>query len=827
MRILDWCGAILLLSLTARSQCTNPWQAATPVPGTNGSVFASVTWDPDGAGPLPLCLVLGGQFTTAGSVAVSNIAMWNSASATWSGLGGGVNGPVSALAVLPDGRLAVGGSFGLAGGVAATCIATWNGTSWASVGGGTNGQVYSMLVMANGDLVVGGVFQVAGSAASPWIARWNGTAWSPIGYGPYGGVYALVQMPNGDLIAAGSFWERVMRWNGSAWSSLSYSYNPVYSLAVLPNGDLLTGGYDGVKRWNGLTWSVLGSLQHVQVVRILPNGELVAGGLISPWLYGPAHGVVRWNGTAWVAIGGGVYREYGYPNVNTMTVLPSGELLVAGGFDHAGSFGAADNVATWDGNDWWPIGRVLNGDVQALATLPNGDLLCGGSFTAAGGVAAYGVARWDGSSWSALGGGTNGPVRAVLGLPNGDIVVGGAFVSAGGAPANRLALWNGAQWTALGTGFDGVVHALARLPNGDLVAGGEFAMAGGVPASKVARWNGVAWAPLGAGMQSAPGGGVYSLLPLANGDLIAGGSFTTAGGMPSSQVARWNGSAWSALGSGMSQGTYDGVLALALDRQGDLVASGTFTAAGGIPANNIAKWNGTAWSSLGSGPAAVTSITALQTLPGGDLLAGGRSNTGSGYMRFLGRWDGTSWNSIATGAGPSVSAIARRPNDDLVVGLSFARWGSGGGGHPMLATLSTTCPAQSVAIGPGCVGAGSGQHLAAMSPPWSGTTFRARATGLAPNALAVAVYSFQQTSIPMPSVHAFGTPGCTLRVDDEVLYSFPVVGGAVETAVTIPALGILIGATFYHQVVPVELGAAFDIVAVSTTDALALTIGAF
>ena len=53
-------------------------------------------------------------------------------------------------------------------------------------------------------------------------------------------------------------------------------------------------------------------------------------------------------------------------------------------------------------------------------------------------------------------------------------------------------------------------------------------------------------------------GQVYALLPLPNGDLVVGGAFSTAGGVAVSNVARWDGASWSALGSG----TDDDVTAL-------------------------------------------------------------------------------------------------------------------------------------------------------------------------------------------------------------------------------------------------------------------------
>jgi len=103
-----------------------------------------------------------------------------------------------------------------------------------------------------------------------------------------------------------------------------------------------------------------------------------------------------------------------------------------------------------------------------------------------------------------------------------------------------------------------------------------------------------AWGPLGTGM-----GGTspyVNALTVYNGELIAGGYFSTAGGATCTHIARWNGSAWQALGSGMN----DAVYALAV-YNGELVAGGTFTTAGAVPCNFIARWNGSAWQALGAG----------------------------------------------------------------------------------------------------------------------------------------------------------------------------------------------------------------------------------
>src|SRR5262245_27301536 len=162
-------------------------------------------------------------------------------------------------------------------------------------------------------------------------------------------------------------------------------------------------------------------------------------------------------------------------------------LVIGGRFSVAGTI-AANNIAIWDPGSglWSALGSGMNNTVNALTTLPNGDLIAGGLFTTAGGTSANYIARWNGTSWSALSSGLSSMVRAVVALPNGDLVAGGVFSAAGGGSANRIARWDGTSWSALGSGMDVLVNALAVLPNGDLVAGGVFFTAGGTSASRIA-----------------------------------------------------------------------------------------------------------------------------------------------------------------------------------------------------------------------------------------------------------------------------------------------------------------------------------------------------
>ncbi|MEO6596538.1 MAG: hypothetical protein ABIP94_17440, partial [Planctomycetota bacterium] len=836
------------------------WLPGEGLPGVGGTVYASTTWDPDGAGPVPPQLVVGGTFLTAGTTLANRIARWDPATGVWSALGAGVDGDVRALATMPNGDLVVAGYFASAGGVPASRIARWDGASWSALGAGFDDQVRALTVLPNGDLIAGGAFQTAGGANTPLIARWDGTSWSALGGGLQSvfpavqGVWALTVMTNGDLIVGGTFLgavgvaaRHIARWNGTSWLALgagltgSVGSDCVYSLTTLPNGNLVAGGQFStvggaalhLALWDGVTWSALGSaingaFNQVQVSALttMPNGDLVASGTFSFIGGVAARHIARWNGSSWSALGAGMFSIMvsGAAPVYALTVLPSGELIAGGFFWRSGSV-SASGVSRWDGANWTALAGGMDGSVAAMVRLANGDLVVGGSFRTAGGLATDRIARWDGTSWSPLGSGMDDSIAALAVLPNGDVVAGGFFTTAGGISASRIARWNGITWSPLGAGMNSIVAALRVLPNGDLIAGGGFGNTGGVVVNNIARWDGTAWASLGAGIA-----GWVSALDLSpNGDLVAGGSFAAAGGVSANCIARWNGVAWSALGSGIN----GSVRALVVQANGDLVASGGFNVAGAVSANNIARWDGATWWPLGTGltgPPFLYGVSALAVLPNGDLMAGGSFNVGGvtgsgGSVGNLARWDGSAWSNVAAGTNGNVRSLLMNPLGELVVGGDFTVAGSNVSGA--LARLTTTCPALATAYGAGCTGSGGPNVLDAVTLPWLGSLFRTVATGFPLNSLALGVYGLGQVSIPLPSLVPFGVPGCLLLVSPDLLLLSLPNAGSVQMQLAIPGTSSLVGQVLNYQVVPVELDVLGNIAALTSTNALSLTIGSF
>jgi trimeric autotransporter adhesin len=256
-------------------------------------------------------------------------------------------------------------------------------------------------------------------------------------------------------------------------------------------------------------------------------------------------------------------------------------------------------------------------------------------------------ATFSDDNWTGMGGyaGAAGPVNATAVDGSGNLYIGGEFTAVGDLPVNYIAKWNGTNWSALGTGLQGTngwanVYAL-MVSGSDLYAAGRFTMAGGVAANNIAKWNGTNWSALGSGIGGSNASVAYVYaLAMVESNLYVAGDFTMAGGGAANRIAKWNGSSWSALGSGLNY--FVGALAVSGN---DLYAGGGFTKAGGIAASGIAKWDGSNWSALGSGLS--DGVYAL-AVSGNNLYATGYSSTN------IGKWDGSSWSAFDSAVGSGV-----------------------------------------------------------------------------------------------------------------------------------------------------------------------------
>ena len=180
------------------------------------------------------------------------------------------------------------------------------------------------------------------------------------------------------------------------------------------------------------------------------------------------------------------------------------------------------------------------------------------------------------------------------------------------------------------------------------------------------------WSAQGTGLDN----NVYALATY-NGKLIAGGWFTAAGGKSVNYTAAWNGTDWSSLGSGIGTDGSTGHVVNALTvYNGQLIVAGVFDKAGGKNALRIAAWNGTGWNPLGAG--INYDVNAL-TVYNGQLIAGGQfSSAGGVIVNNIAAWDGTSWHALGSGINsfsvPIVYSLAVY-NNKLIAGGTFSSAG--------------------------------------------------------------------------------------------------------------------------------------------------------
>jgi hypothetical protein len=338
------------------AQCTEMWlPGANADTGFNGMVHSVMPWDPDGPGPQPEVLLVGGDFSARGSTpmpghlakfdgttwsaftpapqpkpyelvvfrgeliaagamqppftsTMSALARWNGT--TWTPLGGGVDSMVRALAVHDD-TLYVGGELDFAGQVPVSRIAAWDGTTWSNVGGGVTGTFFPMVLAlashADG-LIVGGIFTAAGGVPASHVARWDGQQWHAMASGRPDFVECL-HVHEGEVYAGSG---TIAVWRSGDWDTLTPGVNQVVRSMTTYRGDLVAAGF-------------------------FTN----AGGT-------PANRIATWDGQSWNALGSGLAGvAFGTANVERVGVF-NDTLVVGGFFDTAGNAPSL-NFAAWEG----------------------------------------------------------------------------------------------------------------------------------------------------------------------------------------------------------------------------------------------------------------------------------------------------------------------------------------------------------------------------------------------------------------------------------------------------------------------------------------------
>lgn len=193
-------------------------------------------------------------------------------------------------------------------------------------------------------------------------------------------------------------------------------------------------------------------------------------------------------------------------------------------------------------------------------------------------------------------------------------------------------------------------------------------------------------------------GVVTAIAVTDSGDVYVGGSFTEAGGVVVNHIAKWTGTSWEGLGSGLNDSVED----IVISSTGALIVGGHFTEAGGQEARFVAQWNGERWEPLEGVHHLVYALAANDTA----LFAGGSfGTTNQGPASRLATWTGTFWREIGGG----VECPCHVEDDAIVYALAMSQQGLYVGGSFLLAGGQ---PAKNIALWDGSswhpLGAGVG-----------------------------------------------------------------------------------------------------------------------
>ncbi|MBS0188350.1 MAG: hypothetical protein JSS51_09790 [Planctomycetes bacterium] len=682
VRIWGVVASLLAAMSAARAGCAT-WLPGAGVAGVNGLINAMTLWDPDGDGPEPTLLVVAGTFTAAGDIAANNIAAWDGQS--WRALGGGItstSSPTSILALaVYQGQLFAGGSF-----VASTSVANllrWDGAAWVSAGGYFGGSVNSLCVFG-GELIAGGAFVKNNSIDAQYLAAFDGTAWRQYAGGTNKQVLALAS-DGQQLFVGGTFTLAgttpvgyVASWDGAAWSDMNFgvlantvSQTTVSGLLVVGSDLIVCGRFDlaggspalNVATWNGVYWEPMSTGLAVRPASIFRHRGVT--------LAGSGTQLFEWNGWVWTPA---AWQADAAPSC----FIEYGDKLIAGGGFGVNTPDGFRGIARLDASGWRGISPGFTRTPGVVFTF-NGVVYAGFS-NPTGGIA---LLAWNGGDW--FDPYSTGPLywRSVtaIGEHQGELVVAGVLADRND-PAPRsettVARWHSGTWERIGKNtrtVNGAVVAFATF-EGNLIIGGDFSTVDSVGASSVARWNGTAWQAMGG-----TNGTVHGLAVHA-GKVIVAGSFTAAGPTSARSVAAWTSSGFQTLGAGL-----DGTVRSVIVHQGALYAGGGFTRSGAAIVRGVARWDGAAWVQV---PSAQTEVYSMLSEPLGLTVVGsfGGIPPNATASSRIARWTGSTWTGFTTGLSATVVGVTRWNDEVIAVGsfilaggkssYGFARWSNTG-----------------------------------------------------------------------------------------------------------------------------------------------------
>lgn len=213
---------------------------------------------------------------------------------------------------------------------------------------------------------------------------------------------------------------------------------------------------------------------------------------------------------------------------------------------------------------------------------------------------------------------------------------------------------------------NGVVYAIAEDSSGNVWIGGSFSGVDGIPSKNLAYWDGSKWNGFTTGANNT----VFDIEVDGTGTVFIGGAFSSVEGVSANLVARWNGVSWSALPGGLSGTGGPQVWSLAIDENDDLWIGGFFQS----PDSNLVKFDGTSFTGFTYSPN--STVRALHHNGSFLFASGAFTSVGGLSTGRLASYDGSVWRDLgANAASMSVNSITSVSSGTIYVGGTFTSIG--------------------------------------------------------------------------------------------------------------------------------------------------------
>ena len=340
---------------------------------------------------------------------------------------------------------------------------------------------------------------------------------------------------------------------------------------------------------NAQNWKALGEGVYGNAVRCIyadtTNNALIVGGNFSQAGGISAISIAKWNGISWSLMGAG----------NPFSSYPVVSITKYNGEIYAGCFSVGNGaIKKWDGSTWDNVGSGVYAVVWAMKVFDN-ELYISGGIDTVGGMPCKGIAKWNGSNWTCIGMPSNITTSVTVDAIceyNGELYFGGQFYSTEypNDTIENIIRYDGNSWKSVGGGLHGNMDAVACIVNykNELYVAGSFTKAHGNVGNYIQKWNGISWSEVGGGVMGINGGnGQISDLKVFHDELYAVGVFSFAGSVPAQHIAKWDGTNWCGLGS-----TFNNTIGTLAIYNDTLYIGGGFTIIDGDTINHIAKWTG-------------------------------------------------------------------------------------------------------------------------------------------------------------------------------------------------------------------------------------------